>query len=322
MLNSILVILFLLSLLLLVWGLISPKSLSNEKHQFTRKEAGWTFGILTLIFFILVGITAPEPEKQEPLNQASPQPTTTEQKPEIKDEPTEEELAELEKEKQRNYWHRVVRVIDGDTVKAEVDGKTESIRLVGIDAPEFTSKTECFGKRATDKAKEFLEGKWIQLEKDESQSDRDKYGRLLRYVWFDEGTDFGKRIIEEGYAYEYTYNTPYDKQDEYKETQKYAKSKSHGLWSSSTCNGKKQKPAPKPQSNSSPAPSPQPAPRPISAPQPRPAASAPSSSGVVKKSTSDICHAPGTTYYSRTTNFTPYNSVQACLNSGGRLPLR
>jgi hypothetical protein len=44
--------------------------------------------------------------------------------------------------------------------------------------------------------------------------------------------------------------------------------------------------------------------------------------GVVKKSTSDICHAPGTTYYDRTKNFTPYDTVQACLDSGGRLPKR
>jgi hypothetical protein len=47
-----------------------------------------------------------------------------------------------------------------------------------------------------------------------------------------------------------------------------------------------------------------------------------SSSGVVKKSTTGICHAPGTTYYDRTKNFTPYPNIQACLDSGGRLPRR
>jgi hypothetical protein len=44
------------------------------------------------------------------------------------------------------------------------------------------------------------------------------------------------------------------------------------------------------------------------------------SGGVVKKSSTSICHAPGTTYYDRTTNYTPYNSLDACLASGGRLP--
>lgn len=43
-------------------------------------------------------------------------------------------------------------------------------------------------------------------------------------------------------------------------------------------------------------------------------------SGVVKKSESGICHAPGTRYYDRTKNYTSYNSIQACLDSGGKLP--
>lgn len=45
-----------------------------------------------------------------------------------------------------------------------------------------------------------------------------------------------------------------------------------------------------------------------------------SAAGKVKKSTSGICHAPGTTYYARTKNFTAYNSLDECLSSGGRLP--
>jgi hypothetical protein len=47
-----------------------------------------------------------------------------------------------------------------------------------------------------------------------------------------------------------------------------------------------------------------------------------SSGGVVKKSTTGICHAPGTTYYVKTKTFTSFGSIQQCLDSGGRLPLR
>lgn len=57
-------------------------------------------------------------------------------------------------------------------------------------------------------------------------------------------------------------------------------------------------------------------------PKPRPAPQASNSGGVVKMSDSGICHAPGTTYYSRTKNYTAYNSLSACLNAGGRLPKR
>jgi len=46
------------------------------------------------------------------------------------------------------------------------------------------------------------------------------------------------------------------------------------------------------------------------------------SNNLVKKSSTGICHAPGTTYYSRTKNYIAFNSVQDCLDSGGRLPLR
>jgi len=42
----------------------------------------------------------------------------------------------------------------------------------------------------------------------------------------------------------------------------------------------------------------------------------------VKKSKTGICHAPGTTYYARTKNYTPYATLNECLNSGGRLPKR
>ena len=61
-------------------------------------------------------------------------------------------------------------------------------------------------------------------------------------------------------------------------------------------------------------------------PAPRPAASvAPqssSSSGVVKMSRTSICHAPGTTYYNQTKNYTSYDSLSACLAAGGRMPKR
>lgn len=42
----------------------------------------------------------------------------------------------------------------------------------------------------------------------------------------------------------------------------------------------------------------------------------------VKKSRSGICHAAGSTYYDRTQNYTPYKSMEACLKSGGRRPMR
>lgn len=174
-----------------------------------------------------------------------------------------------------DHWHKVTHVVDGDTVRAMIDGKDESIRIIGINAPE-KHWTECYGAESNAKAKEFLDGKWIKLEKDESQGTRDKYGRQLAYVWFDSGTDFGRRMIEEGYAFEYTYSKPYNKQSQYKETQAESKLNKHGLWAANTCNGKMQKIATsgvKPTPTPAPAPAPRraPAPKPRPTPAPRPA---------------------------------------------------
>lgn len=65
------------------------------------------------------------------------------------------------------------------------------------------------------------------------------------------------------------------------------------------------------------------APAPVSTPAPAATNAAPAqSTGIVKLSNNGICHAPGTTYYSRTKNFTGFSSLQECLNAGGRMPLR
>jgi|GEM_PF-327787 len=52
----------------------------------------------------------------------------------------------------------------------------------------------------------------------------------------------------------------------------------------------------------------------------KPAPSKASASGQIKKSSSGICHAPGTEYYDRTQNFEPFRSMADCIKSGGREP--
>lgn len=129
---------------------------------------------------------------------------------------------------------RVAKVIDGDTIQAELGSKIETIRLIGIDAPERADSrktVECFGIEASNKAKEILTGQTIELQSDETQGDRDRYGRLLRYVFLSDGNNFDKLMISEGYAYEYTYKgNPYKYQDEFKKAEQEARSGKKGLW--------------------------------------------------------------------------------------------
>lgn len=127
----------------------------------------------------------------------------------------------------------VVRVIDGDTIEVSLNSKKEMVRLIGIDAAETVDprKTiECFGIKASNKAKEILNGKIVKLESDSTQGDKDKYGRILRYVFLD-NINFNQLMISEGYAHEYTYqNNPYKYQLEFIEAQKSASENKKGLW--------------------------------------------------------------------------------------------
>ncbi len=136
--------------------------------------------------------------------------------------------------------YEVVRVVDGDTIDVSMDGKVERLRLIGINTPETVDPrkpVECFGKEASNKAKDILSGKKVFLESDSSQGERDKYDRLLRYVFLEDGTSFNFLMIKEGYAYEYTYDLPYKYQVEFKQAQKEAETNKVGLWSD-TCNSK------------------------------------------------------------------------------------
>lgn len=132
----------------------------------------------------------------------------------------------------------VIKVVDGDTIDVSIGGKTERLRLIGINTPETVDPrklVECFGVEASNKAKSVLTGKKVLLEGDVTQGERDKYDRLLRYVFLEDGTNFNLLMIKEGYAYEYTYDTPYKYQIEFKEAQKEAESNKLGLWSDDAC---------------------------------------------------------------------------------------
>jgi len=132
----------------------------------------------------------------------------------------------------------VTKVVDGDTIDVEINGESARLRLIGINTPETVDPrkpVECFGKEASAAAKELLFGKKVRLEADPSQTDRDKYDRLLRYVFLEDGTNFNELMIVRGYAYEYTYDVPYKYQKEFKAAQKFAEGNKKGLWADGVC---------------------------------------------------------------------------------------
>jgi micrococcal nuclease len=127
----------------------------------------------------------------------------------------------------------LVRVIDGDTFDVAVGGRTQRVRIIGVDSPETNGAPICFGREATEKATELLSmaGGRMQLEKDVSETDR--YGRILRYVWLD--TASGRVMINEemvrmGYAQVSTFPPDVKYQERFLAAQREAKAESKGLW--------------------------------------------------------------------------------------------
>ncbi len=139
----------------------------------------------------------------------------------------------------------VIRVVDGDTFVARVDGQAEDIkvRLLGVNTPESVDPrrpVECFGKEASHFAAQTLDGWRVRLDEDVQADDRDKYGRVLRNVIRGDGMDFNATLVRQGYAYAYL-SFPLNKQRkiELKRLQEEARRSNAGLWDPRTCDGKK-----------------------------------------------------------------------------------
>ncbi len=134
--------------------------------------------------------------------------------------------------------YSVIRVVDGDTLVIKKDGAEIKVRLIGLNTPEIVDPrriVECFGKEASARAKEILTGQMVKIETDPTQSVYDKYARLLAYVYLADGTNFNEQMIREGYGHEYTYNTPYLYQKEFKQAEEYARTHELGLWKPGVC---------------------------------------------------------------------------------------
>lgn len=122
---------------------------------------------------------------------------------------------------------KVTRVVDGDTI--EIEGG-EKVRYIGIDTPETVDPrkpVQCFGVEASKKNKELVEGKTVRLEKD--ITDKDKYSRLLRYVWVDD-LFVNLELVKQGFASSYSYPPDIKYQKEFLAAETEAREAERGLW--------------------------------------------------------------------------------------------
>ncbi len=136
----------------------------------------------------------------------------------------------------------VIRVVDGDTIHARLNGVDEKVRIIGLDSPETNkpnTPVECFAREATAAAKRLLKpGDPILLQPDPTQDKRDRYDRLLAHVFLADGTLFAETMIRQGDAIHYVYDgVPSIHADRLAAAEAAAKASQVGLWSPTTCHG-------------------------------------------------------------------------------------
>lgn len=160
------------------------------------------------------------------------QKATDEQKPKEEQEKQEE----TEKAKEQNSTPSlptatVTRVVDGDTIEILFNGKEEDVRLLLVDTPETkhpSKPVEPFGPEAFQFVKDTLSGKEVGIKV--GKEERDKYGRLLAYVYID-GETIQEKLLRNGLAATaYLYND-LTMLDEFHKEQDIARNKKIGVWS-------------------------------------------------------------------------------------------
>lgn len=122
--------------------------------------------------------------------------------------------------------------VDGDTIVVNMNGAHETVRFIGVDTPEThkpNTPVQCYGLAAAAFTKNTIGTQSVRLTLDPDSTDRDRYNRLLRYVYLPDGRLLNKLLIEDGYGFYYPY-FPFTKSDEFAAAQASAQAGNKGLW--------------------------------------------------------------------------------------------
>jgi len=124
--------------------------------------------------------------------------------------------------------------VDGDTIAVNMNGSIETIRFIGVDTPEThkpNTPVQCYGPQAAAHTKQVISqaGGKVRLQADPLDTNRDRYGRLLRYIYLPDGTLLDEQIIKQGYGFAYL-SFPFSKKDQFAADQQSAQAAKAGLW--------------------------------------------------------------------------------------------
>lgn len=134
--------------------------------------------------------------------------------------------------------YEVTRFVDGDTITVNMNGTKETVRMIGIDTPEThkpNSPVQCYGPAASAYTKQLIGTQKVRLESDPQNTNRDRYDRLLRYVYLPDGRLVAEEVLKNGYGFAYT-QFPFSKKESFVALEKSAEDSHKGLWTNCTVN--------------------------------------------------------------------------------------
>jgi micrococcal nuclease len=132
----------------------------------------------------------------------------------------------------RDETGTVLRVVDGDTLVVRIGGRAEKVRLIGVDTPESVDPrrpVQYYGREASEFTRRAAGGKRVTLLRETGTGDRDRYGRLLRYVVLPDGSLLNGEIIRQGYGHAYL-RYPFARMEEFRALERQARDRHLGLW--------------------------------------------------------------------------------------------
>jgi micrococcal nuclease len=153
--------------------------------------------------------------------------------PSQKDESVQQITLQVTESKESEVPITLVHIIDGDTIKVNVNGKMETVRYLLIDTPESKNPKTCvqlYAKEAFLRNSELVKSGKLTLEYEQGNT-RDSYGRLLAYVFVD-GESIQATLLKEGYArVAYIMNPPYKYLETFRKEENLAKRNKINIWS-------------------------------------------------------------------------------------------
>ncbi len=135
-------------------------------------------------------------------------------------------------QKEQPGLYSVTHFLDGDTIAVSMNGKEEKVRFVGVDTPEThkpNTPVQCYGPAASAYTKTVIGNQKVRLVSDSLSTDRDRYNRLLRYVYLPDGTNLNEKLIQTGHGFYYPY-FPFTKSKQFSDDQTKAMAAHLGLW--------------------------------------------------------------------------------------------